>query len=33
MKLFHTAAVDDEVRSMVALVNTSFGEMPDKLKQ
>ena len=33
MKPFHTAAVDDEVRSMIALVNASFGEMPDKLKQ
>lgn len=33
MKPFHTAAIDDEVRSMVALVNASFGEMPDKLDQ
>ena len=30
MKPFHTAAIDDDVRSMIALVNSSFAEMPDK---
>lgn len=33
MKPFHTAAVADEVREMIALVNASFGEVPDKLSQ
>lgn len=30
MNPFHSAAVDDEIRSMIALVNTSFAELPDK---
>lgn len=30
MKPFHTAAVDDEVRNMIALVNASFAEIPNK---
>ncbi len=30
MKPFHTAAVDEEVRAMISLVNASFAEMPDK---
>ena len=33
MKTFHTAAVEDEVREMIALVNTSFHEMPDKVSK
>ncbi len=33
MKPFHTAAVDGEVRAMVALVNASFSEVPDKVSQ
>lgn len=33
MKPFHTAAVNDEVREIMALVNTSFREVPDKVAQ
>lgn len=33
MKPFHTAAVDDEVREIMALVNASFREVPDKVAQ
>ncbi len=33
VKLFHTAAVEDEVREIVALVNASFSEVPDKVLQ
>jgi tetratricopeptide (TPR) repeat protein len=33
MKPFHTAAVDDEVRAMISLVNASFAEVPDKTFQ
>lgn len=33
MKPFHTAAVDQEVRAMMALVNASFSELPDKMSQ
>ena len=31
MKPFHTAAVDDEVREIIALVNTHFHDRPDKM--
>ena len=31
MKSFHTVAVDSEIREIIALVNTSFQEMPDKM--
>ena len=33
VKPFHTAAVEDEVREIVALVNASFTEVPDKVLQ
>ncbi len=33
MKPFHTAAVNDEVRAMIALVNTRFADIPDKTSQ
>ncbi len=33
MKPFHTAAVEDDVREIVALVNASFVEVPDKVLQ
>lgn len=33
MKPFHTAAVNDEVRAMIALVNTAFADIPDKISQ
>lgn len=33
MKPFHTAAVEDEVREIIALVNTSFIDMPDKMSR
>lgn len=33
MKTFHTAAVDDEVQTIISLVNASFSEVPDKVPQ
>ena len=33
VKPFHTAAVEDEVREIVALVTASFTEVPDKVLQ
>ncbi len=33
VKPFHTAAVEDDVREMLALVNSSFSEVPDKVLQ
>jgi tetratricopeptide (TPR) repeat protein len=33
MKPFYTAAIEEEVREIVALVNTSFQEMPDKMSR
>ncbi len=31
MNPFHAGAVEDEVREIIALVNASFGEVPDKV--
>ncbi len=33
MKNFHTAAADDEVLTIISLVNASFSEVPDKVSQ
>ncbi len=33
MNLFDTAAVDGEVRAIISLVNTRFGDVPDKAMQ
>ncbi len=33
LKTFHSAAIEDDVREIIALVNASFSEVPDKVRQ